>query len=513
MATPRGFLHWPRLAIGLVFLSVFFFPLNVAEADKHAEDLQKKVAELLKNRSLRGAEVGVVVRSMKTRKNVFEKNANLLLNPASNVKLITTLAALHILKPEYRFKTAYMTDGKDLVVKGYGDPSVTTERLRNVAHQLKLRGLHEVTGDLVLDDTYFDGVHYAKGQDAEKNNSKIWAAPVSALSLNRNGFEVFVRPTEVGQPAFVSVEPSSRYFTSVGEVKTGSRGVAPRISLASHPESMTVQMSGMVSHRLEPRSFFKRVTNPKAYFGESFRVILENEGIRVKGAVRSGVASASARSLYLDVSPRLYDVVSETNKISSNFMAEMLVKAIGATVSTPASFEDGLKEIRRFLEEKVGLKRGEYVLGNGSGLNQVNRFSASQLVKVLEFAQKDFEIASEFMSSLSVAGTQGTLTRRMKDPLMQRHLRGKTGTLRGVSALSGYLSGEGDDILTFAILFDGHRSSAHKMWQIQDEISRKLARNLKIVDQADLDLENQGKYDEGDGDGEDEEGETLAGGG
>jgi D-alanyl-D-alanine carboxypeptidase/D-alanyl-D-alanine-endopeptidase (penicillin-binding protein 4) len=500
-----------RNLMGLALLA-FLVPMAEADANKQAEaDLKQKVTAILKTRALRGAEIGILVKSLKTNKTLFQRNADMPLNPASNVKLITTLAALQILKPEYRFKTEYLAQGNDLVVKGYGDPSVTTDRLRNVAHQLKLRGVTEVAGNLLLDASFFDSVLYAKGQDAEKNNPKLWAAPVSALSLNRNGFEVFVRPTSAGIPAFTSIEPQSSYFNTFGHVQTTHKGFAPSIALASHSDTMTVQLSGSLAESLGAQSFFRRVTNPIAYFGQSFKVILEEAGVRVKGSVKEGVALANASTLYTDLSPRLSEVVNETNKISSNFMAEMLVKAIAATVRTPATFDEGLAQIRQFLEQKVGLKHGEYTLGNGSGLNKANRFSASQLVRVLEFASKDFEVSSEFMASLSVAGAQGTLSRRLKDPFMQRQLRGKTGTLHGVSALSGYLAGDKDDVLTFAILFAGHKSSAHSMWQIQDEISRKLAKNIRIVDHADLDLQNDLNYE--DDETSEDELEAVAGGG
>lgn len=500
-----------RNLIGLVFLA-FLVPQGEAEADKQAEaELKHKVAQILDTKALKGADVGILIKSLKTNKTLFQKNADLALNPASNVKLITTLAALQILKPEFRFKTEYMTEGKDLIVKGYGDPSVTTERLKNAAHQLKLRGIRQVAGDLVLDESYFDNIRYAKGHDKERNNPKIWAAQVSALALNRNGFEVFVRPTDVGSPAFVSIEPESPYFQKSGLIKTTAKGFSPGISLGSADTHMAVRFSGTIAASVAPRSFYRRVTNPRAYFGDTFKLILEEEGIKVHGTIRSGIASDSANLVYTDLSPRLCDVVNETNKISSNFMAEMLVKSLGATVRTPATFEDGLALIREFLENKVGLKHGEYELGNGSGLNQANRFSAAQLVRVLEFASKNFEVASEFMASLSVAGTQGTLTRRLKDPFMQRQLRGKTGTLQGVSALSGYLAGDKDDVLSFAIIFAHHRSSAHRMWQIQDEISRKLAKDLRIVDRAELDVQDDLNYE--DDDLSDDELEAVGGGG
>lgn len=508
-----------RYLIG--FVLVFLFGLNgQARIDKNQLgtgkksfdiELQKRVSDILGARALRGADVGIVVRSLKTKKNVYEKNADHLLNPASNVKLITTLAALHILKPEFRFKTDYLLDGNNLVVKGYGDPSVTTERLRTVARQLRLRGVAEIQGDLVLDESYFDDQHYAKGQDKEINNTKVWAAPVSALSLNRNAFEIFVRPTEEAKPAFVSIEPASNYFSQDGKISTSKKGYAPRIYIGSSTNTMRVQVSGQVSKNAPAKSFYRRVAHPAFYFGETFKKLLEAEGIKVKGQVRRGLASLSSKSIYVDHSSRLTDLVDETNKISSNFLAEMLVKAIGARVRTPATFDDGLSQIRQFLEQQVGFKKGEYALGNGSGLNQVNHFSASQLVQLLEFATRDFEISAEFVSSLSVAGAQGTLARRLKDPAMHRRLRGKTGTLSGVSALSGYMAGDKDDVLVFAIIFDGHASTAHKMWQIQDDISRKLAKNITIVDDSNVDLPSDTNYEEEDG--LEDTSETLAGGG
>lgn len=494
--------------LGKFLLFLFLFSASLWASPELDAKIKQNVAQILKARDLRGAEVGVVVQSLKTNKVLFARNPNLALNPASNVKLITTLAALQILKPEFRFKTQYFTQGRDLVVKGFGDPSVTTERLRVVAHQLKLRGLVEVKGNLILDETYFDDVHYAKGHDQERNNPKIWAAPVSALTLNRNGFEIFMRPTEAGEPAFASIEPRSPYFKVVGHINTTHKGFAPGIGLSSDDREMTVHLSGAMGQNVAPQSFYRRVSNPHAYFGNSFRAILADEGIKVDGAIVSGTARGDADLIYTDLSPRLTDVVNETNKISSNFMAETLVKVIGATVKTPATFEDGLVKIREFLEQKVGLKHGEYVLGNGSGLNQTNRFSAAQIVRVLDFANRDFEISSEFMASLSVAGAQGTLTRRLKDPFMHRQLRAKTGTLRHVSALSGYLAGDKDDILTFAILFDGHKSTAHRMVQIQDEISRKIAKDIRIVDHADI--EKEVIFD--DTNTEDEEGEMAGGG-
>jgi D-alanyl-D-alanine carboxypeptidase/D-alanyl-D-alanine-endopeptidase (penicillin-binding protein 4) len=447
----------------------------------------KEFAQVLKSvfneGSMQRARVGFLVTSLKTQKVLAERDADVLLNPASNVKLITTVAALSILKPDFRFKTEYYAQGPieggvlkgDLVVKGYGDPSIVTERLQRVARDLELRGLKQIAGNIVLDDSYFDDNNRAKGWESERYNPKAYAAPIGALSFNHNTVDMFVRPTASGQPAFFALDPPIDYLRVEGSIATGDKKWRPQISIFDEDGFMRVKVAGQVSTRHGHAEFRRRIFDPKRYFGSALAYFLEQEGILFSAQVISGQLQPGAKLLLVDRSPPLTQIVGDTNKYSSNFMAEMLVKALGAQVALPASFDNGLQVISQFLEREVGFKKGEYRLGNGSGLNDANRFSARQLVKLLTYANQNFEIASEFVSSLGVAGAQGTISSRMRNTPAQRKLRAKTGTLSGISALSGYVATQDDDTLAFSIIVQGHGSPTYKVCHLQDRICEALA--------------------------------------
>ncbi len=419
--------------------------------------------------------------SSKTHQIIAEHNANLLLNPASNVKLITTLAALEILHPEYRFKTEYIATGPiksgvlqgNLLVKGYGDPSITNERLQKVAREIRLFGIRSIQGTVLLDESYFGGETVPKGWESEKDCHKLYAAPLSALSLNHNTVTLLVKPGDVGEEAICVPDPPADYFKVNGQIKTVFKRGRPKIGVFDAGNQMRISLGGTLNAHLPYGQLKKRIYNPLRYFESVFTYFLKKEGIEIEGRPLGFLES---RMILTDKSPILSQIVAETNKTSSNFMAEMLVKAIAGKVSVPAKFENGLLEIKKFLEDKVGLKKNSFVLANGSGLGIYNRFSARQFVMVLEYAQRDFEVSSDFISSLGVAGTQGTLSKRMRQEPALRSLKAKTGTLAGVSSLSGYVDTEGDDTMIFSILVQGKPRAMCKARWLEDRIGNSLAR-------------------------------------
>jgi len=431
-----------------------------------------------------GAKVGVAVSSIKTGEMLTERGAGLALNPASNVKIVSSVAALHILKPEFRFKTEYYATGPirdgvlagDLIVKGYGDPTVVNERLESVAHNLHFLGIQKITGRIVYDDSYFDGDLKAKGFREERKSFKAYAAPVGALSLNHNTIAIYVRPTECGSPALVATDPQTDYVDLKGSVKTTCK--RNRFGIFDHESNgrMAIFVSGQVKGNVPAQRNIRSIYDPSRYFAATLAQDLRQAGIAVTGEISHGLVPRSAKLLEVDQSPPLSEVVNEMNKFSNNFMAEMLVKAVGAHLALPGTFANGLVEIRKFLENRVGFQRGEYVLGNGSGLNEVNRFSAKQIVQLLTYAYKDFSIASEFVSSLAIAGTQGTIRKRMRDAATYGLLRAKTGTEHGISALSGYVPTKDHDVLAFSILVDGHRAPLRSILALEDRICGALAK-------------------------------------
>jgi D-alanyl-D-alanine carboxypeptidase/D-alanyl-D-alanine-endopeptidase (penicillin-binding protein 4) len=432
---------------------------NAAPADREA--LRKSVDVLLSQPPLLGSHVGVEVESLEDGQVVYSKNADDQLNPASNTKLVTSAAALIRLGPEYRFTTDYLSDkpmkqGRvgTLFVKGRGDPAVTTERLDGLVSDLWHRGLRSVS-DIVLDDSFFDNFEFGPGWEQETSD-KAWAAGVGALSLNHNNVAVYISPGErVGARARVEVDPDARdYFEIESHVATvranGRRKLRPRALLEGDRTRIVVE--GRIPLRADSQVIFKRVGDPTFYYGQTLRMLLERRGIHVSGKVKRGLVPADASLIESYDSPELAEIVRDMNKVSSNFIAEMLVKTLGAELKgTPGTWPKGLDVTQDLLAE-LGIPRGTYTLKNGSGLNDTNRFSARQFATLLQGVWKRFPVAAEFVASLGIAARDGTMRLRMEGSDAAGRLRAKTGTLEKVTALSGYVQSLGGERFVFSVL-------------------------------------------------------------
>ena len=462
-------------------------PLKAIALDSPLRAFAHEMGLVFSQSEFRKAHVGFIVTSAKSQEVLAERDADILLNPASNIKLITTLAALLLLRPEYRFKTEYYIDNGNLYVKGYGDPTIVSERLQRVAHELKLRGVTQITGRVVLDTSYFDNNNEPKGFEKFRNSLKTYAAPIGALSFNHYVVQIVARPTQKGQRAFWAVEPLSDYFQMTGSIETAAKSKQPTFKFVNDGEKMRVLASGKIGMNAGFIQMRRRIFNPEQHFGGALIHYLTQEGlVLASNSLSLDMVPAHAKLLYVDRSAPLTQIIAETNKHSSNFMAEMLVKAIAAKTATPASFSNGLATIRQFLEKSVGFKAGSYNLINGSGLGDGNRLSARHFAKLLTYGSHNFEIASEFMGSLGVAGSQGTLSKRMRDSDADGRLRAKTGTLNNVSALSGYVATKNNDTLIFSILVEGYTVPTYRIWRLQDRIGDSLAQVRILSPDGDL---------------------------
>ncbi len=445
----------------IVVMAVVALSQAARAASGEREALRKAVDQLLAQPPLAGAHVSIEVDALEDGQPVVSRNADDLLNPASNTKLITSAAALLRLGPEYRFTTDYLSEraiqhGRvgTLYVKGRGDPSVNTERLDALAADLWHRGLRSVR-DIVLDDSFFDREEFGPGWEQETSD-KAWAAGVGALSLNHNTVAVYITPADrADSRARVEVEPDTRdYFIIENRVTTvrqnGRRKLRPHALIEG--ERTRIVVEGRIPKAGEPVVLSRRVGDPTFYYGQTLRLMLKKRGIRVSGRVKRGTAPASAVLLQSYESSSLAEIVRDMNKVSSNFIAEMLVKTLGAELKgSPGSWAKGLDVAEDLLGE-LGLPRGTYVLKNGSGLNDTNRFSARQMATLLGAMWKRFPVAAEFVASLGIAARDGTMRLRMEGTDAAGRLRAKTGTLEHVTALSGYVQSLGGERFAFSVL-------------------------------------------------------------
>jgi D-alanyl-D-alanine carboxypeptidase/D-alanyl-D-alanine-endopeptidase (penicillin-binding protein 4) len=426
----------------------------------HAEsELPATLRTIVEGSPLAAARTGILVSTLDTGEVLYAREPDTLLNPASNVKLITSATALARLGPEFRFSTEFLVDRagaggelKALYVRGHGDPSMVTERLWGVAGELRRLGLKRV-GELVLDESYFDEEHFGPGFDQESSD-RAYLAPSGALSLNYNAIEVLVTPgSAIGARAQIALEPDSKFFQVENRTTTVARWGLARVnvSTALRGGREVVVVEGRVPLGARPHAVWRRIDDPALYFGHTLAQLLEQRGVKV-GRIRLARAPEGAKLLYLSQSDELAEIVFRLNKTSNNFTAEQLLKVLGAEFQgVPGTVAKGVEVAEGFLEE-LGITRGSYLMRNGSGLNDANRFSARQLVALLRAMWSRTNVLPEYLVSLPVAARDGTIRWRMDGTAAAGRLRAKTGTLDGVVTLSGYVEDGRGRMLAFSIL-------------------------------------------------------------
>ncbi len=450
-----------------------------SKADREA--LKKALADVIARTPLKSARTSIQVQSLDDGAVVFAQNADDLLNPASNVKLFTAAASLFKLGPEYRFETEFLIDAeggkpRTLYVRGRGDPSITTERLFNIVGELYHAGLREV-GDIAIDESWFDADRLAPGFDQEKGD-RAYLAPSGAISLNWNVVGIYLRPGDrPGSKAAVEVEPPSDYFAVESNLATGARYHRRfSVTLGLGSERQKVIVRGTIPSERGTTSVWKKIDDPPLYFAYTLKRLLGERGIKVRGRVRIAAAPQHARMLYVAQSETFDLILKRLNKVSSNFVAEQLIKTLGAELKgPPGTFAKGIEVVEDFLQREVGIPRGSYVMQNGSGLNDTNRFSAAQINRLLRFMYERFPLAPEYLSSMGIAGKDGTLRYRFEGSEAVGRLRAKTGTLENVTALSGYVQSLGGEKFTFSILVNDYTGKSAPVVQGIDALGAAIA--------------------------------------
>lgn len=434
---------------------------------------------------LQGAVVAARVDSLTRGQVIFAHNADQLVNPASVAKLFTTAAALALLQPDFRFKTEIDFDSRPdrgvangpLYLKGSGDPLLTVERLRTLSQELRAFGLRKVTGGIVLDDTAFDEVEEGPGF-SQDSSIRPYMAPSGALSLEYNVAEVWVLPgSQPGAPAEVRVLPPSDHYVIENRVSTHPWATRVVLDAQAHGNQTKFKLSGTVSLSGSPFRDWCRITAPTWFTGRAFRQMLKDAGIEVQGAMRRGEAPRLVDRYYAWASPSLGEIVRTINKQSQNFMAEQLFKAIGAElIGPPATWYKGERAMAAFLEDEVGLVPGTYVLQNGSGLNDTNRVTASQTIALLRYMWRRKDILPDFLASLAVAGADGTVAGRFRDPAVARSMRLKTGSLEQVRTLAGYVNTQGGEALVLCILVSRYHTESAEVIELINRFAAALSR-------------------------------------
>ena len=501
--------HPPRVLIGrclarlLAIIVVALFGVGLpapflSAADRHVKQraspaLNARLDEILRSNAAYRGFWGIEVAELSSGRILFSRDAQQLFHPASNMKLFTTAAGLEKLGPDFVFRTTVESESgpdaqghmQNLYLVGRGDPSFCEDlspppndpgetknhpcpSLQKLAEQIKARGVLEVSGPLVADDSYFSWEPYIHGWAAE---DLLWGygAAASALAFDANALQLRIKPAlKVGERAQVWLEPLADYYQLNNNLETSGAGTERRLFIERGLDSMRLDVWGQLPIDAGETAEGLAIAHPAQLIGELFRQALGDAGITVRGGVQvrdvtrleAAIASQAPAQLPSRVvlaehdSQPLREIVKVANKESRNFYAEMLLRTLGREVKHRGGLEDGLDVLNEFAQQ-VDVAQGETVFADGSGLSRDDMVTPETLVKLL-IHMAGGTTFDAFLDTLPVAGVDGTLAGRFKRTRAEGRIHAKTGTLEQVNALSGYMDLPHGKRLVFSIIGNSH---------------------------------------------------------
>lgn len=466
----------PRAAVALVLtagMALGAGPATLPNAAAAVTDpeLAAKLASVMRDARVQRATSGTVVLDAATGSQLYGRNATRAITPASNLKVITAVAAMHTLGPNYRFATQVIRRGPvtegvlagRLYLKGYGDPTTTVSDYRALAQAVRRSGIRRVEGTLAVDGSYFDSDRYHDSWSTSYASS-YYAAQISALTVSPNTdydsgtILISYRPGTKGSKAKLSVIPAAaaRYVTLENRTTTSARGTGSTIRVSRVAGTNTIRVRGRVAVGRAAAQQLVTVNKPELYAGAVFRAELTRAGVSVGGSTKILSTPTSKRVVVAaDRSMRLSSLLVPFLKLSNNMHAEALTKTMGRRSGGTGNWASGLAATRAYLG-RIGAPMAGVVLVDGSGLARANKVTPGTLAVVLHRVQRESWWAA-FDASLPVAGvrnrmTGGTLRYRMNGTRAAGNAHAKTGTLTGVTTLSGYVRGRDGRRYVFAML-------------------------------------------------------------
>ncbi|SFH79841.1 MULTISPECIES: D-alanyl-D-alanine carboxypeptidase/D-alanyl-D-alanine-endopeptidase [unclassified Pseudomonas] len=447
------------------------------------------IDQLMADPALNGATVSLMVRDARSGSTLYQHNPRTRLIPASNLKLLTTAAAMDVLGPQYRFSTQLLSNGTqqgerlsgNLYLKGLGDPTTQFADYQALAAQLAGQGVRQIQGDLVFDDSFFDAERL--GVDwAQDDESTYYGAQISALTVSPNSdFDAGTllvtakAPAVVGQPVSVLVSPSTDYVQLDNRAVSGPGN---NYGITRQHGTNLLQLTGALAPGKQSRQWVS-VWEPTQLVANLFEQALAQQGIQVLGRrVIGGASPATAKVVAEHQSAPLQELITPLLKLSNNNMSEALLKAMGRKTSNAGTAQAGVAAVADFMRRQ-GLDPTTLSQVDGSGLSRRNLVSSQGLTDLL-LATARQPWFDAWYNALPIAGnpdrmTGGSLRYRLSGTPAQNHLHAKTGSMAGVSSLSGYISDAQGRRLVFSMISNNYLSSAAPIRALENRVALALA--------------------------------------
>lgn len=451
-----------------------------------------EINDVLKDTRLVGTTIAISIRKASDGKLVYENQGDIRVRPASVMKLLTGAAALESLGLDHTFTTELYIDGPikdgvlqgDLYLRGQGDPTLTTPDLTAFASELKKEGIHSINGTLFGDDTWYDDVRLS--QDLNWSDEPYYTgAQISALTLSPNeDYDAGTVIVEVypaakrGEAGTVRMVPENSYMNITNKTETVEKKGANNIKAERLHGSNTIVVSGTIPLGLAKTRSWASVWEPTDYTLDVFNHVLIEQGIEFIDTpkVNRAVVPKEATLLASKNSMPVEGLFTPFMKLSNNGHGEVLVKEMGRIIEGQGSWGKGLAVMDSSLAE-MGMDINTMQLRDGSGMSHKTLVTANEVTRLLNSVQTK-PWYPVFLNSLPIAGLEerfvgGTLRGRMTGTAAEGNVKAKTGTLNGVTSLSGYVETKDDETLIFSVIINNHLDET--TYEVLDQIAVILA--------------------------------------
>ncbi len=403
--------------------------------------------------------------------------------PASVIKVLTTYASVLKLGFDYRWPTKFYTTGTlnngvlqgDLLIKGFGDPTLNAEDLEKIVSDIRAEGIREIRGDIVIDRSYFE-VSDKDSSGFDENLYSAYNAMPDAMMFNERVVTVCVIPKEK-KVHKKHVDESYKVVDQLEHVNKPCKGKYswPRVKIDKSEVIPTVLLKGKISKRCGKRNICKVITKPYKSFYYALKDGLEKERTAVRGDLKLRKIPPEARELFTHYSDPLEKIISETSKESNNLYARHLLLLLGAKLyGAPATLKKGRDAIPYILDSRGALGKGKLKIDNGSGLSRTSKMNAKLLAEMLDHAYDRY--GSRWMETLSIAGVDGTIKKRFRNTVVKKRAWMKTGTLKRVKNIGGYVKNRAGKYYTVVIIINSSKAK-YRGAKLQDEIMKWLAKS------------------------------------
>ena len=424
--------------------------LLLAMSAAHAAETQLPVGvrSALNLRQIPAETLSIFVADVDSGETVLEWRGDVPRNPASTMKVLTTLVALDILGPAYRWRTDVFVQGElqegrldgDLLIKGYGDPFMVAERVWQMLRNIRRAGIKEISGDLLIDDSWFDVDDYDPAA-FDRQPLRAYNVAPNALLMNFKVIRYQFEPDPVANTVAVSLEPplkNLRVENRLHLVAGRCRGFQRGIAITSNKSLDEVTFTGNFPSGCRQYALDRSALSHNQYVYGLFRSLWLESGGVFSGGWRNVVAEKSLQPLLSFDSLPLSEVIASVNKHSNNVMARNLLFTLAAEVNgDPGTEESGIQVISKWLVDKQ-LESRDIVIENGAGLSRKIRITAQHMAAILKYAWRQ-PYMPEYLASMSLSGLDGTLEERFTDTGLIGKAHLKTGSIDHVTAIAGYL--------------------------------------------------------------------------